>query len=153
MAKITAELTGLEILEKLKLDKSATVRFVQTHAGRLAAITRTNAPRKSGDLRRGIIPSPWQEKTAVPGKVVHEVYFDDGMNDTFVKYSKSGKRYYYPASQEYGFRIANKTVQPGVSARASSVKGKYFMRDSTVEYAPAYVAAAEEFIAEVAKVD
>lgn len=151
MARMTGEITGIEVLEKLRLDTSTTVRFVQTAAGRLAAIMRTNAPKLSGDLRSGIIPSPWQEKTAVPGKVVHEVYFDEGMNDTFVKISKAGKRYYYPASQEYGFRIANQSTLPGKAPKRTKVTGKYFMRDTTVEYAPAFIAGAEELVEEVGK--
>lgn len=169
MVKMTGEITGIEVLEKLRLDNSATVRFVQTAAGRLAATIRTNAPKKSGDLRSGIIPSPWQEKTAVPGKVVHEVYFDASMNDTFVKYSKSGKRYYYPASMEYGYKINHapsnmensflvKKVGNHLEWRrgvlishgyAKRIPGHYFMRDTTVEYAPAFLAGVEELVEEI----
>lgn len=151
MAHITCEITGTEVLEKLKLDKTDTARFVETAAGTLVAIIRTNAPRKSGDLRSGIIPSPWEERTAVPGKVVREVYFDAAMNDTFVKVAKSGKRYYYPASQEYGFRIAKQAAIPGKTPSRDRVPGKYFMRDTAVEYAPAFAAGVQELVEEVAK--
>lgn len=151
MAHLTGEITGIEVLEKLKLDKTETARFVETAAGTLVAITRTNAPKKSGDLRSGIVPSPWEERTAVPGKVVREVYFDAAMNDTFVKVAKSGKRYYYPASQEYGFRIAKQATIPGKTPSRDRVPGKYFMRDTAVEYAPAFVAGAEKLVEEVAK--
>lgn len=143
MAEITAELTGIEVLEKLRMDKTVTSRFVETAAGSLMATVRTNAPCRSGNLRRGIVASPWDEKTAVPGKIVREVYFDYAMNDTFVKYSKSGKRYYYPASQEYGYRIAN-------SGNGARVPGKYFMRDSVIEYYPDYVDGVENLLKEVA---
>lgn len=147
MADVTAELTGLEVLEKLRIDKSAASRFVEAAAGQLVAIVRTKAPRKSGDLRRGIVASPWEEKTAVPGKVVREVFFDWGMNDTFVKYSRAGKRYYYPASQEYGFRLTGRTSLTGETKR---VPGKYFMRDSAIEYYPAFVESVETLLEEVA---
>lgn len=151
MAHLTFELTGTEVLEKLRIEKSEVSRFVETQAGRLAALIRSNAPKKSGDLRSGIVPSPWEEKSAYPGKVVREVYFDYQMNDTFVKYSKSGKRYYYPASQEYGFRIARRSTLPGTKPKRDRVPGKYFMRDTSIEYAPAFVAGAQDLIDKVAR--
>lgn len=173
MARMTGEIANIEVLKRLKLDTTMTARFVQTSVGRLVAITRTNAPKKSGDLRAGIIPSPWEEKTAVPGKVVREVYFDEGMNDTFVKYSKAGKRYYYPASMEYGYLInrapsglensfLTKKVGDHLEWRrgvlishgyAKRIPGHYFMRDSAVEYAPEFVAGAENLIEEVGNRD
>lgn len=85
---------------------------------------RTNAPHRSGDLRRGLMVAPGREKTAVPGKVVNDIVFDRAMNDTFVKMSRSGKRYYYPASQEYGFRIG----------RGRRVPGLYYMRDTSAAF-------------------
>ena len=151
MAHLTFELTGTEVLEKLRIDKTETSRFVETQAGILAALIRSNGPKKSGDLRSGIVPSPWEEKTAYPGKVVREVYFDYRMNDIFVKYSKSGKRYYYPASQEYGFRIARQSTAPGARPKRDRVPGKYFMRDTSIEYAPAFVSGAHKLIDKVAK--
>lgn len=85
---------------------------------------RTNAPYRSGALQSGLMVAPGREKTAVPGKVVNDIVFDRAMNDTFVKMSKSGKRYYYPASQEYGFRIGRAKRQPGL----------YYMRNTAAEY-------------------
>ena len=38
--------------------------------------------------------------------------------------SKNGKRYYYPASQEYGFQIGRRKRVPGL----------YYMRDSAAVY-------------------
>lgn len=93
-------------------------------ASRLAYKIRVNAPYRFGDLQRGIVVSPKPERTVVFGKVVHDIYFDAALNDTFVKITKSGKRYYYPASQEYGFRIGRTRRQPGL----------YFMRDTSVDY-------------------
>lgn len=57
-------------------------------------------------------------------KVVFDVTFDAAMNDKFVKLTKTGKRYYYPASQEYGFRIG----------RTRRKTGLYFMRDTAVAF-------------------
>ena len=42
------------------------------------------------------------------------------MNDVFVKTTKDGKRYYYPASQEYGF----------ITKDGGYVPGFHFLRDS-----------------------
>ena len=120
-------------------------RFVESAAGTLAVRIRTKAPRKSGDLISGIIPSPWEENSKYPGKIVRQVYMDAGMNDTFVKISRSGKRYYYPASQEFGFRIARRsTLTPKQAAaynaapRRNRVPGKYFMNDTVREYIPVF---------------
>lgn len=131
-------------------------RLVQTAAGALAVRIRTKAPRKSGDLISGIIPSPWEENSKYPGKIVRQVYMDAGMNDTFVKVTKNGKRYYYPASQEFGFRIANRsTVTPQqaaayqVAARSKRIPGKFFMNDTFVEYSPAFAEDVEKFIDKV----
>lgn len=108
-------------------------KLVETAAGTLAVRIRTKAPRRTGDLIAGIIPSPWEEKSQYPGKIVRQVYMDARMNDTFVKVAKNGKRYYYPASQEFGFRIANRT-----GSRVKRVPGKYFMRDTFMGYVPSF---------------
>lgn len=144
-------------------------RIVQTATGALAAMIRTNAPRKSGDLIKGIVPSPWEENSAYPGKIVRQVYMDAGMNDTFVKITKSGKRYYYPASQEYGFKVPKRTIgpkplwlrkTPAYSREyykamynnyygIRTIPGKFFMRDTFAEYVPAFVSEVEDFVDEV----
>ncbi|SFC52339.1 HK97 gp10 family phage protein [Bacillus sp. UNCCL81] len=60
-----------------------------------------NTPVEIGNLKKGIILRP--EKTRTKGKKVFQVVMDRRFNRFFVKISKSGKRAYYPASQEYGF--------------------------------------------------
>lgn len=130
--------------------------LVQTAAGTLAVRIRTKAPRKSGDLISGIVPSPWEENSKYPGKIVRQVYMDAGMNDTFVKMSRSGKRYYYPASQEFGFRIARRTTlnpkQTAVyssASRETRVPGKLFMNDTFIDYVPAFLKDAEALVDKV----
>ncbi len=72
---------------------------------------------QTGNLRKGIKIKA--EKTRIKGKKVYQVTMDEKMNDVFVKMSKDGKkRYYYPASQEYGFK----------SGEAGYVPGFHFMR-------------------------
>ena len=130
--------------------------LVQTAAGALAVRIRTKAPRKTGDLISGIIPSPWEENSKYPGKIVRQVYMDAGMNDTFVKMTKDGKRYYYPASQEFGFRLArrsmptpNRSAAYRVAARKSRVPGKFFMNDTFIDYIPVFLKDAEILVDKV----
>jgi hypothetical protein len=66
---------------------------------------------QTGYMRKGIITKA--EKTRVKGKKVYDVEMDPKMNDVFVKMSKDGKRAYYPASQEFGFRTRNGGYVPG----------------------------------------
>lgn len=143
-------------LATVRREMEAIRRIVQTAAGSLAVRIRTNAPRKTGDLIEGIIPSPWEENSAYPGKIVRQVYMDAGMNDTFVKIAKNGNRYYYPASQEYGFLVSNRsslTPQQAFSykvpPRRKRVPGKYFMHDTFLEYSAAFAADVERFVDEV----
>ena len=131
-------------------------KIVQTASMGLAARIRTRAPKRTGDLISGIIPSPWEENSAYPGKIVRQVYMDAGMNDTFVKMSKSGKRYYYPASQEFGFDIARRSALTPKQAAAYSAKprrtrvpGKFFMNDTFIDYIPAFEKDAEMLIEKV----
>lgn len=118
--------------------------LVDSASGTLAVRIRTKAPRKTGALISGIIPSPWEENSKYPGKIVRQVYMDAGMNDTFVKVTKSGKRYYYPASQEYGFRVANRSGN-----RVKRVPGKYFMAGTSIEYFPAFEKDVETLVEKV----
>ena len=126
-------------------------RIVQISAASLAVMIRTNAPRKTGDLIKGIVSSPWEEKSAYPGKIVRQVYMDARMNDTFVKVTKSGKRYYYPASQEFGFRIVRRSTisRRNTPSRSAKVPGKFFMRDTFIAYVPVFVSKVDDFVGEV----
>lgn len=145
-------------LAAVRKEMSGISKIVQSAASALAARIRANAPRKSGDLIKGIVASPWEEKSAYPGKIVRQVYMDVGMNDTFVKMAKNGKRYYYPASQEFGFRISrHSTLTPqqpavyGTSPRRSKVPGKFFMNDTFIEYVPVFTEDVEQFVDKVVK--
>ena len=97
---------------------------VRQSAAGLLFRTKEAAPYRTGALQSGLILAPGKERTPIHGKVVNDIVFDAGMNDTFVKYSKSGKRYYYPASQEYGFKIR----------KGKRVPGLYYMRNTAAEY-------------------
>lgn len=70
-----------------------------------------NAPEDDGDLKKGIVLKG--ERSRLKGKKVFQVTFNRNMNEIFAKVSKSGKRSYYPASQEYGFFARNGKYIPG----------------------------------------
>jgi len=63
-------------------------------------------PVRTGALRKGIKLRP-EKSPRGKCKKVYEVTFLSEMNDVFVKLTKGGVRYYYPASQEYGFKTRN----------------------------------------------
>jgi len=69
------------------------------------------APVDTGELRDGIILK--RERSRTKGKAVYDVMMDPAKNDIFVKTTKDGKRYYYPASQEYGFLTVDGRYVPG----------------------------------------
>lgn len=98
--------------------------IVRRSASGLLASIQSAAPTRTGALRQGLLVSPQAERSATPGKVVYDIFPDPAKNDVFAKYTRSGKRYYYPASMEYGFRLVNGNYYPG----------KYYMRDSSIRF-------------------
>ena len=94
---------------------------------------------ETGELKRGIIRKA--ERSRVKGKKVYALMFDPAKNDVFQKpvknpgsagstSTKNGHAY-YPASMEFGFLTRSK------GGGYSYVPGYHFMRDGTVEAAPA----------------
>lgn len=90
------------LVEHPEIDSSALAS-----AKKMASLAKNFAPKRTGLLRSGIVVKPGRERTSAPGKIVYDVWMDPALNDKFVPPSKSGKRYYYPASMEYGFRLRN----------------------------------------------
>lgn len=81
---------------------------------------RAKAPKDTGQLQKGIILKG--EKKTVSGKKVYDVMMDPAMNDVFVKMA-NGKRYYYPASMEYGF----------ITKDGKKTAGHHFLKASLVD--------------------
>lgn len=81
------------------------------------------APVEEGALRDGIIAKVTWAKNALVAFAA--AMMDPSKNDIFVKYTKDGKRYYYPASVEYGTRNTEKKNQ------------KPFMRPAMTKARPA----------------
>jgi len=69
-----------------------------------------NAPVESGALRSGIISAVTWDKDK--SKAFAGAGMDKAKNDVFVKFTKDGKRYYYPASIEYGHGDPKKGERP-----------------------------------------
>lgn len=119
MAKYKVE--GLdEVLKMLKTVESLPQKCVNKSARNGAKIpqkdAKDNAPFLTGALEEGIILKA--EKTTKKGKKVYQVTLKD--NPEFVRITASGNRYYYPASQEYGFKLRN----------GGKVEGLHFMKNS-----------------------
>lgn len=120
------EIEGMKELEKTikqlgKLPQKCVTKAAKKGATIALKAAKAKAPYLTGALEEGIILKG--EKSKVKGKKVYQVTMNPAMNDIFVKYTKDGKRYYYPASQEYGFLTKNGGYVPGV----------HFLRDSIVD--------------------
>lgn len=67
-------------------------------------LTKTRAPKLTGNLRKGLISVGEGVSARKKGKKVYRIVFDRAMNDIFQHKNKSGKiSGYYPVSQEYGY--------------------------------------------------
>lgn len=115
MAKTKIE--GMKKLERAikrlgKLPQKCVTKAARSGATVALRAARANAPIDKGDLRGGIILKG--ERRTKLGKKVYDIMMDPAKNDIFVKMSADGKtRYYYPASQEYGFIARNGRYIPG----------------------------------------
>lgn len=110
MAVKSSSRLKIEGIEQLTKNSNKVIKQVHSVLGgatleaaemmRAEAVKR--AREKSGDLKRGIIAKvTWDKKKS---KAFSAIMMDPAMNDVFVKNTKTGKRYYYPASIEYGHK-------------------------------------------------
>lgn len=123
---IKYKIEGIKELEKsLKKLGDVPQKFVSKAAKKGATIllksAKAKAPELTGTLKKGLMLKG--EKSRYKGKKVYQVTFNPAFNDYFVKVSKTGKRAYYPASQEYGFQTRNGGYVPGF----------HYLRDSVQE--------------------
>ena len=124
--KVKFKIEGVEELEKTirklgKLPQKCVTKAAKKGAQIALKAAKQKAPFLTGALEEGIILKG--EKTKKKGKKVYQVTMNPVMNDVFVKTTKDGKRYYYPASQEYGFITKNGGYVPGF----------HYLRDSLVD--------------------
>jgi len=124
--KVKFKIEGMEELEKTirklgKLPQKCVTKAAKKGAQIALKAAKQKAPFLTGALEEGIILKG--EKTRRKGKKVYQVTMNPAMNDVFVKTTKDGKRYYYPASQEYGF----------ITKNGGYVPGYHYLRDSLVD--------------------
>lgn len=120
------EIEGMKELERTirklgKLPQKCVTKAAKKGAQIALKAAKAKAPFLTGALEEGIILKG--EKLRKRGKKVYQVTMNPAMNDVFVKTTKDGKRYYYPASQEYGFITKNGGYVPGF----------HYLRDSLVD--------------------
>lgn len=149
MASVSVQMLGQAELMRIQLSDENLAQTVRTSANDLVQATRRNAPIYRGKpskwvvpgaLRQGIIRSRSVEATNKPHKIVYDLVFDAEKNEIFQKFPKKPTKkgqYYYPASQEYGFRTRAK---PGAEKRGTltRVDGRYFMRNTAAAYASVF---------------
>jgi HK97 gp10 family phage protein len=114
---IKFKVEGMRELEKsLKKLGNVPQKHVTASARKGMSIVRkdakTNAPRDTGALERGIVLKG--ERSKLKAKKVYRVVFDDKMNDIFQKKNEQGDVIgYYPVSQEYGYFTKSGRYIPG----------------------------------------
>jgi HK97 gp10 family phage protein len=121
-----SEIKGMKELEKMIKKLGQLPQKVVTKAARKGAkiaqkSAKSDAPEEVGNLKKGIVLKG--ERSKIKGKKIYQVTFDRAMNTFFVKMSKDGKkRYYYPASQEYGFMNRDGSYTPGYRYLKKSIE-------------------------------
>lgn len=128
-----SEVIGLDDVLKAfndieKIPAKSLTKSVKSGATIALASARFFAPEKDGILKKGL---KLKLEKSPKGKKVYQVTFDEKYNKEFVKLSKSNKRYYYPASQEYGFLTKSgkhipgyRYLKKGLETNATSVENK-----------------------------
>ena len=121
------KIEGLEALEKMikelgKLPQKCVTQSAKNGAKIALASAKVKAPKDSGQLQKGIVLKG--EKKTKNGKKVYDIMMDRNMNEVFVKES-NGKRYYYPASMEFGF----------ITKDGKKTEGHHFLRDAILDNA------------------
>ena len=114
---LIANISNREALETIQMSEKRLALVAR--AGAIQALR--YAPVRTGALRKGIIVMPGIEKSKYVGKAVAEVVMDRNMNDVFQRPNRRGHHFYYPASQEYGFKSRVK------GGGTKHVPGKHFM--------------------------
>lgn len=133
---IHADLSDLlDLQDAIERLETVPKRCVKQAVGAGARVMRKHikarAPKgKTGNLRRAIRVVHEKHKGRAP-KAGSQITFDRKYNDRLAKISKTGKRSYYPISQDAGWRITRK------SGRSYRIDGQHYMVRLSAEAAPA----------------
>jgi hypothetical protein len=119
------QIEGLSELQELIDQLGKVPQKVATKAARQGAqidltATKADAPVYDGWLKASL--KLVGEKAKSPGKKVYEITFDRAYNSKLVKTSKSGKRSYYPVSQEFGWKYPNGGYHVGLQYMKNSAE-------------------------------
>lgn len=106
----------LKLLEKFPT--KYLTKAVKDGGAIILAETKRLAPKRSRTMINAMVVQ--LERSRKTGKRVVQITFSSKYNSLLVKKSKTGKRSYYPASQEYGW----------IKRNGERVEGKHFMRDA-----------------------
>jgi len=131
MARTGLQIEGLQEINRrigsfrqTLFDKMGAIAKEAANIVRDEAIARAPAG-ETGELKGGIISDVTWDKNK--SKAFAGVGMDKAKNNIFVKYSATGKRYYYPASVEYGHGDPKKGERPFL--RISLKKKKTAVKD------------------------
>jgi len=110
---MASDIIGVKEVRKLFEEAGKAPARVLTKATKsggkvIQSAAKANAPKDSGALIKAI---KIKAEKAKKGKRVQQVFVDNGPD--FVKFSKDGKRSFYPASQEYGWTDEHGNYTPG----------------------------------------
>jgi hypothetical protein len=132
-------ITGINEFNKLldkvgKIPASSMTKVIKPIAKSIQINAKSNAPvGETGNLKKAI--GIFAERRKV-GKKVYQIAFSKKYNEVFSSYKKGshtkivgkrklvGKSYYYPASQEYGFKLRNGRKKEGKHFMQNAVKSK-----------------------------
>lgn len=149
---LTVKLTRTELLDRFLKNEERIKADVLDGPVSAVAYIRSLAPKGQdrrkggvivhygGSLRRGIIRMPVLEKSRTPGKFVAEIVMARDMNPTFQKPAKNGKHYYYPSSQEHGFKHAAK------GGGYYRVPGRHFFYQTGIHYENIWLKECEDIV-------
>ena len=112
-------LIGLRELERTlrqieKVPAKALTKATKKGANIMLQATKSNAPSDSGKMKRSMKLKAEKRKV---GKKVYQIVYKD---PDLIKISATGKRSFYPASQEHGWKLPN----------GRKIPGKHFQKNS-----------------------
>lgn len=133
------EIKGMKELERAFRELGKVPQTTVTKAAKAGASiawksAKAKAPVDIGELQGGIILKA--EKRTRAGKKVYDIMMNPAKNAVFVRMTKDGKRYYYPAAQEFGYMLVNGGYMPGLHfLRNSLTHNKEAIEQKVIEVA------------------
>lgn len=124
---MSVELQGFNELRQLIDELEKVPQKVATKAARSGGQVDLTATKQDAPVYDGWLKASLKligEKSKTPSKKVYEITFDRAYNSKLVKFSKEGKRSYYPVSQEFGWKYPNGGYHVGVQYMKNTAREK-----------------------------